>query len=106
MFKKGEKFYGLTVVGALEQFKEALKDLPSTNWKTFTGTFVSAIAVLCGLFVFVYLAIKKQEADHFIFGEILLFCGAWFGIAYRQFAKKRDTFIPDGRTREDMDHQQ
>ena len=106
MFRKGERFYGLTAIGFLEQFKETLKDLPSTNWKTFTGTFVSGLAVLCGLFVFVYLAIRNNEADHLIFGEILLFCGAWFGIAYRQFAKKRDTFIPNGQTREDRDGQQ
>lgn len=78
----------------LHRFNEWMRDLATTNFKIVIG---AGLAVSTALFYFgSEIRCRWSEGcrpiDSTNFGLWLAFVAAWAGIAYAQFAKKRDTY--------------
>lgn len=80
----------------MKWFKAWLADLPSTALVIFTGC-VMAVATAG----FYFAATWNQKAiDDGNWTAWLMFVAATLGVGYAQFAKKRDTYVPDSLPRD------
>ena len=93
-----------SLVTTIKEWKEAIRDLPTTNWLTFTGTVMGAATgffifvnwIVKWIFVFKYGGDPAWEMPTIIHLDILVawlaFVAGWMGFSVRQFKHKRETF--------------
>lgn len=83
----------------MDSFKKWLDNLPSTNFKIFISAVLSCGTALV-LFTAFLLRIKLDEP---VLAMWLGYLGAFAGINYLHFAKKRETYIPSPPNNPDVE---
>ncbi|MBA3645333.1 MAG: hypothetical protein H0W63_04080 [Gemmatimonadaceae bacterium] len=71
----------------------SINTLNTTALKVVTGCVLAVMLVVFYCIVVAYQVGQGKDVDPILFGEVLTFAATFAGIAYKQFAKKRETEI-------------